>query len=205
MATHRSHRRQKQAEATRLDILAAARKLFAAHGYPATSLAAIAEEADTAVQTIYDSIGPKRAIVLALVAMSEEEAGVGEFQERIMETRDPREAIGRWVNMTRQFMDRGGDIFVAIQSAAPTEPDVAAAMEEARSHHRMGARQVGNLLARLDSLAAGIPAERAGDVIAVLTWGTMWQELRNDHGWSLDECETWMTGSLVKLLLRDAG
>jgi AcrR family transcriptional regulator len=203
MATKRSNRRERQAAATRQDILMAARRLFAEHGYVATSMAAIAEAADTAVQTIYDSVGPKRSIVLGLVALAEEEAGVEEFRERLFQTRDPREALASWVTMTRQFMDRGGDIFVAIQSAVATEPDVAAAFDEAKRNHQKGAGFAGALLERLDALAPGLSAQRAGAVIAVLTWGTTWQELMQDHGWSLDECEAWMTESLVRLLLRD--
>ena len=202
MAVKRSHRRERQAAATRHDILMAARSLFAEHGYVATSMSTIADAADTAVQTIYDSVGPKRSILLALVAMSEEEAGVAEFRDRLMQTQDPRAVLALWVNMTRQFMDRGADIFVAIQSALATEPDVAAAFDEAKRNHQMGARHVGALLQRLDALAPGLSAGRAADILSVLTWGTTWQEFQRDHGWTLDECENWMTTSLTRLLLR---
>jgi AcrR family transcriptional regulator len=203
MAKTRSSRRERQAAATKQDILKAARRLFAEHGYVATSMAAIAEEADTAVQTIYDSVGPKRSIMLALVTMAEEDAGVGEFRDQLIQARDPKMALALWVTMTRQFLDRSADIVGALQSAAAAEPDVAAAYAEAKRNHQTGANQTGNLLERLDALAPGLTAQRAGAIIALLTWGTTWQELLQDHGWSLDECETWMVESLIRLLLRD--
>jgi AcrR family transcriptional regulator len=203
MTTRRSNRRQKQAAATRQDILAAARRLFATRGYVATSMSAIAEEAETAVQTIYDSVGPKRAIILAMVDMSEAEAGVDEFRQRIGQTRNPREAIALFVALTRGFMEHGGDVFLAMMSAAPIEQDVAEAWQHANRNHRFGARMVGELLARLDALAPGVSVDRAGDVIAVLTWGATWQQFLRDHGWSLDECERWLNQTLVTLLLRD--
>jgi len=203
MAKKRSSRRERQAAATHQDILMAARRLFAEHGYVATSMAAIAEEADTAVQTIYDSVGPKRSIMLALVAMAEEEAGVGEFRDRLFQSRDPRAALALWVTMTRQFLDRSADIVGALQSAAAAEPDVAAAYAEAKRNHQMGANWTGTLLERLGALAPGLSAQRAGAIIALLTWGTTWQELLQDHGWSIDECEAWMTESLARLLLRE--
>lgn len=203
MAKKRSSRRERQAAATHQDILMAARRLFAEHGYVATSMAAIAEEADTAVQTIYDSVGPKRSIMLALVAMAEGEAGVGEFRDRLFQTRDPRMALTLWVTMTRQFVERSADIVGALQSAAAAEPDVAAAYDEAKRNHQMGASWTGNLLERLDALAPGLTAQRAGAIIALLTWGTTWQELLHDHGWTLDACEAWMIESLTRLLLRD--
>lgn len=203
MTTQRSTRRERQAAATREDILVAARRLFSQQGYVATSMGAIADAADTAVQTIYDSIGPKRSVMLALIALAEEEAGVGPFRERLMETRDARDAIALWVALTRQFIDRGSDILAAIQSAVPAEPEVAAAFETAKRNHQTGARLVGALLERLGALAPGLTGDRAGDIIGVLTWGTIWQDFLKDHEWSVDECEAWLTRTLRTLLLKE--
>ena len=49
--------RQRQAAATRRQIAAAARQLFAERGYVATTIAAISERADIPVQTVYSAIG----------------------------------------------------------------------------------------------------------------------------------------------------
>ncbi len=204
MTVRRSNRRQKQAAATRQDILTAARRLFATQGYVATSMSAIAEEAETAVQTIYDSVGPKRAIILALVDLTEEEAGVEEVRQRIAQTRDPRELIALLVGLTRQFAERSGDVFAAMMSAAPTEPDVAEAWRKANQNHLGGAGYVAGQLGSLDALKPGVSVERAADVIGVLTWGTSWQQFVHDHGWSIIEYETWLNDTLATLLLRDA-
>lgn len=204
MAVRRSNRRQKQAAATRRDILEAARKLFVTHGYVGTSIAAIAAEADTAVQTIYDSVGPKRAIILAIVELSEEKAGVESFRQRIMDTDEPREAIALFVALTRQFMEHGSDIIVAMRAAALSEPDVAEALERASRQHRQGARVVAELLARLGALKPGIPVEQAADVIGVLTWSSTWLEFTGTHGWTFDACERWLNDSIATLLLRGA-
>ena len=201
MAATRSNRRQKQAAATRQDILAAARRLFADRGYVATSMTAIAEEAETAVQTIYDSVGPKKAIVLALVDMQEEEVGVGGFVKRLVATQDPREAVGILVEMTRTFMEQTGDVFVALMSAAPTESDVAAAWEKTNRNHRTGAQFVARKLADLGALRDGVTVERAADVLGGLSWGTTWLQFIRVYGWSFDECEAWLRQTLVTLLL----
>jgi AcrR family transcriptional regulator len=100
MARRRGTRRELQAAATRRDILAAARRLFAERGYDATTMVAIAEAAGSAVQTIYDSVGPKRAILLALLDVIEEEAGASESWQRIVEAEDPREQLASTVNLT---------------------------------------------------------------------------------------------------------
>src|SRR3981081_3947198 len=55
--------RRRQALATRAAVTEAAPRLFAAHGYVATSIQAIAETADIPVQTIYSAFGSKPAIL----------------------------------------------------------------------------------------------------------------------------------------------
>jgi len=204
MTEHRSSRRKKQAAATRQDILVAARKLFASRGYAATSMAAIASEAEAAVQTIYDSVGPKHAIILALVDTIEEEAGVGEVRQRLAQTSEPRELIALIVGLSRQFTERGGDVFAAMASAAPTEPDVAEAWRKARRNHLAGARYVAERLANLGALESGVTVERAADILGVLNWGTTWQQFTQDHGWSVDQYEAWLNETLATLLLNNA-
>lgn len=201
MAKPGSSRRQKQAAATRQEILAAARHLFATQGYLSTSMTAIAREAQTAVQTIYDSVGPKHAIILALVDTIEEEAEVPVFVENMTATTDPRAAIGLFVNLTRNFAERSGDLFQMMMTAANTEPDVAEAWRMANQNHRMGASQVAAIIERAGALRPGITVEEAADTIAVLTWGATWQQLIGQYGWSLDACTAWMNESLDRLLL----
>jgi AcrR family transcriptional regulator len=196
-------RRQKQAAATRQEIIAAARQLFATRGYAATSMSAIAKEAQTAVQTIYDSIGPKHAIILALVDTLETEADVNLFRQRIQSTTAPREAIALFVALTRNFAETGGDIITILSSAAASEPDIAAAWQKANANHRRGAGFVASIIERAGALRPDLSLEKAADTIGALTWGLTWQHLTGQYGWSLDECSAWMCDSLSRLLLRD--
>jgi AcrR family transcriptional regulator len=201
LSAPRPNRRQKQAAATRQEILVAARTRFAADGYAATSMAAIAAEAETAVQTIYSSVGPKHAIILALVDMIEEEAGVGDFRQRLAETHEPLALIALIVGLSRRFTELGSDVFATMAAAAPLEPDVAAAWQKAKHNHMRGARYIAERLAGLNALAPGITVERAADILGVLNWGTTWQQFTRDHGWSIDEYETWLIETLARLLL----
>ena len=73
---------------TRREILDAARRLFAEHGYASTSVQQIAAESGVAVQTIYSSVGSKAALVLALNDLIDDEADVAELTARLLkETR----------------------------------------------------------------------------------------------------------------------
>ena len=59
-------RRAEAAARTRQSILEAARTLFAENGYSATSMAAIAQAAGVALDTVYASAGRKPALVRLL-------------------------------------------------------------------------------------------------------------------------------------------
>src|SRR5215472_17159700 len=60
-------RRQAQVAATRLKVIEAAERLFTEHGYPATTIEAIAEAADTPLPTLYRVFGSKRALLAAVL------------------------------------------------------------------------------------------------------------------------------------------
>src|SRR4051812_8060168 len=61
-----SARRRAQAEATRLDILDAARRLFESRGFGATTMDAIAAEAGVALKTVYVAFETKSGLLRAL-------------------------------------------------------------------------------------------------------------------------------------------
>ena len=122
--------RQRQAAATRGAIVAAARRLFAQHGYVDTPVAQIAEEAGVAVQTVYKSMGTKRAILMVLVEAIDEEAEVPALGAGIAAATDPTEIVRAGVKLTRQMNERCGDIIRALASAAPVDADAAAALAE---------------------------------------------------------------------------
>ena len=62
---YRSARRERQAGQTRVEILASAAGLFAQNGWTGTTLAAIADQAEVAVETIYTSFKSKKVLLQA--------------------------------------------------------------------------------------------------------------------------------------------
>jgi len=198
----KSKRRQKQAEATRQEILKAARRLFVEQGYAATSMNDIAREAETAVQTIYDSIGPKRAVLLAINDLLDAEAGVPELAVRVYQTDDPREMIGAIVRMMRGFQEFCGDIVPTFFGVTAVEPDVAEMVEQGHARHDGGVRWVISKIEAQGRLRPELDTEHAVAILGGLTWRSA-LEFVGHYGWSLDDYETRMTDMLCRLLLGD--
>jgi AcrR family transcriptional regulator len=197
----RPDRRQAMADQTRRDILQTARQLFARQGYAATSVADIAREAGVAVQTIYGRLGSKRGMLMALIDLIDEEAGVGALVAGIRGASTPEHALRAEIRLTRVFQERSGDIIGALFAAAAVEPDLAAAVAEGQRRHRNGARLTAARLTELGGLRETLGAEHAAALIAITTTHQAWRELLDAYGLSWDAAETLLYDTLGQALL----
>jgi AcrR family transcriptional regulator len=200
-ADPRPTRRQRQAQGTRTDILGAARRLFAERGYAHVSMTDIAREADVAVQTIYASVGSKRALVLALVDLIDEQSDVPVLAARIGAAPSAHEALAAGVHLTRHMQERVGDLIAVLLSAGSVDEDAAAAAEVGLARHRDGAARVAARIEALGGLREGVTVAEAAAAISVLTSSATYKQLRREFGWSLDDCERWMVAVLGERLL----
>jgi AcrR family transcriptional regulator len=195
-------RRAVQAEQTRLEILGAARKHFAAKGYAATSLREIAADAGVSVQTVYDSVGSKADLVRRLNDLIDVEAGIDEFAPTIGTETDPIMLVGIPAKVTRRIVERCGDLVRASFDGARSEPDLAPLADEGGRRHRGGARVVAKRLAALKALEPGLSVEAAGHTIAALSDIRVALMLIDDHGFDLDRVEQWIAATTARAVLR---
>lgn len=194
-------RRARQAAQTRHDILAAARRLFAAQGYARTSLAEIATAAGTSIQTIYDSVGSKATVVAALNDLIDEEGDVASLAARISTETDPRQILDIAVSITHNICDRCGDIVGAVYSGADIEPALAAVREESRRRHREGIAGLTRRLEEVGALRSGMEVAQAADVISVLTDPQVVRTFVLSYGWQWDTWHAWTLDALSTLVL----
>src|SRR5919205_814453 len=114
---YHSPKRELQAQQTRDQIVVAARRLFARDGIARTTVEAIAREAGVSAQTVYASVGSKRAIVGALIDRMELEGGSEELRRELTSTGDPRDQLRAIVRFNRRVFEGGqgnlGDIIGA--------------------------------------------------------------------------------------------
>lgn len=203
MPEPRQNRRAKQADQTRTEILQAARRLFAEQGYSRTTVKDIAAAAGVSAQTVYDSIGSKRRLVLLLDDFVSAEAGVAEIVAHAFATEDAAVLIETAARVTRAIVEKCGDIVRGADSGAEAEPELAELLAEGKRSHQRGAAR---LVARLDQLQAlrpGLSTDDAADSIAVITDTSFALMLADQYGWSFDRIEAWMIDSCRRLVLAD--
>ena len=189
------------AQQTRRDILRAARRLFAERGYAATSINDIAEEAGVAIQTIYARLGSKRGMLLALIDLIDEEAGVGSLAEEVTSAARPLGALRAGVHLTRSFQERCGDIIEALFTATGAEPELADAVAEGQRRHREGARITIDRIQALGGLRNDVSPDRAQALLALSTNHEAWRELTSGYQLDWDPAEDWLVDALSRALL----
>ena len=190
---------------TRDEILRAARGLFAERGYARTSVRDVAQAAGVSAQTVYDSVGSKRVLVMQLNDLIDAEAGVADLSRAATASTDAREVAATPARVTRSILEHCGDIIHALVTGEAAEPALAAALADGRRRHRAGARRVVALLGRLDALDPALAAADAAETLAAVSDIRFALVLSEDYGWSLDRIETWIAATSRTLLLRAPG
>jgi AcrR family transcriptional regulator len=194
-------RRDVQAAATRHEILSAARRLFAERGYARTSVRDVAATAGVSPQTVYDSVGSKRALVAGLNDLIDQEARLPELVGRAMAGSDPQALAALPARITHAIVGSCGDIVRTLVAGAAAEPDLARVLEEGQRRHRAGASGVAGKLAGLGALTEDLSVDQAAETLAALTDAQYALLLVDQHGWTLARVEEWMSDISRRLVL----
>lgn len=193
--------RQRQAVATRRQIVRAARRLFVASGYAATTVEAIAAEAGVAVATVYKVFGTKAAIARELNGAIDEEGRVAWFAQRIAAESDPTELLRLTVSQNRRLFEACGDIIATVRSGAAVDAALADVYAEGTRRHDEGMRWVVEKIDVARGLRPELDRKQAVGLLSTLCSIEAFADLTGRYGWSLDDCERWILGALRRLLL----
>nr|WP_296069177.1 TetR/AcrR family transcriptional regulator [uncultured Actinoplanes sp.] len=185
--------RAEQARATRRRIIAAAASQFVAHGYGATLLDQVAEQAGVAVQTVYFHFGNKRTLLKEALDV----AAVGDddpvpllerpWVKEIQQETDPVRIIALWLATGRSILDRIAPLMRVVRGATGTDPEVAAQWDANQAQTRTAYGFLAELLARRGALKPGLDVEQAADIAFVLSNAETFLQFTDVCGWTADE------------------
>jgi AcrR family transcriptional regulator len=197
----RPSHRQRQAQATREAVAAAARRLFADRGYVATTVEAIAEEADIPMPTIYSAFGAKPAILEEVRRLWIRDSEVAELHAEAMMLPDARARLSRAAHWTRRQFELGYDVIAMHQDAARADPRVAETWRMALAGRETA---VGELLRPLSQeFKPGLSPTGALDLYVALTVPEIYRTLVVERGWTVERYENWLAAALIRELLGD--
>ncbi len=203
--SYSSARRDAQARETRRSILDAALDLFVAHGYVATTIETIAQEAGVAVQTVYAAFGNKRELMRQLIEATitgdDDPTPVTERAEAraVAAEPDAHRRARLDAELSRTIVQRVAPIARVAEEAAASDPALAATMETIKAARRREMLDSATLLAGPEGLR--LAPEEAAATLYVLYSPQVADMLMRDHGWSPQRYETWLARMILEGVL----
>ncbi len=204
---YNSTRRQAQAAATRLSILEGAERLFAEHGYAATTIAAVASGSGVSEKTVYDAFATKPGMLRALWDLrlkgDVDDAPVAARQWYIamLAESDPHRMVVLLAEGSVTVKQRIGDVLRIIRSAAAVDEDSAELWELIQTDFHANQREVVKALAARDGLRPGLAVAKATDILWTLNHPDVWLLLVGERGWSPAQFRQWFEKTVTEQLL----
>lgn len=189
--------RQLQAQATRERIAEAARRLFGADGYGATSMEAIARGAGVAPRTVYTAFGTKREILSLICERWLEQAGARELAGQVFAERDPLRRLRGAAHWLRVLYSAGFDVVLIFEAATDESPETRALLRSKLA----GRNEVMDaMIASLEGHLA-VPVPHAQAMYRALAAPGVYRELVEESGWSPEDFERWVSDTLQRNLM----
>jgi AcrR family transcriptional regulator len=202
-------RRQAQARQLRLDVAAAAGKLFVDRGFGATTIAQVAAAANVSPQFVYAAFGSKPGLLTKVIDW----ALVGDDDPAPMARRPSILAIQQEPTIAgkcalharhvRLLAPRISPLLSMLRSAADADPDARAVYETGEQQRRLGATLLVQDLRTAGDLRAGLRDADAADAIWALTPDILWTALVTRSGWEPNDFEPWYAGQVAAAILPD--
>jgi AcrR family transcriptional regulator len=193
-----SHR-QRQAMATKQQIASAARGLFATHGYAGTAITAIAAAADIPAPTIYSAFGTKARILRAIAWGVTSTLDVDRSHDAALAEPDPAQGLRLAANIQRRQFEHMYDVIAIYAEAARTDPDIAQDLQTIMANRERAFRRHVEAIAA--HLAPGVSVSDALDIYITLVLPEIYRTLVPERGWTVDQYENWLAGTLIRQLL----
>lgn len=204
--TYDATRRRAAAERTRLTILAAARELFAEGGYATTSVQAVADRAQVAIDTVYATVGRKPQLLLAVhdMVLAEGPAPVqAELRDYVRAVRAAPTAAAKlrvYAEAMGRLLPDTVPIMSALREAGATDPACA------DQYHLISERRATNMrLLAADLRSTGeLREDLTDELVADLIWSLNspeWFTLVTSRGRSPGEYADLLADVLCRTLL----
>ena len=203
--------RSEQTAVARRSILASAGRLFVENGYLGTTLATVAAQAGVSVQTVYNVIGGKSAVLKAVydatLAGDDEPIAMGDRPafRAMAQASSGRELLEWYAELGRQLSERVLPLMTTMLAQAATgDPDLRAFAETIESERATGTAAVAQSSQERVGLRDGLDTQDAADILWVLTAPDLTDRLVNRRGWSWDKTQQWIGSTMADALLGPA-
>lgn len=196
--------RQRRAQQTREHIREAAKELFLARGYAATTITEIARTAAVAPQTVYFVFGSKAALLSAIMdaAIGGDDPDVPLLQRPevsgMVRVKDPLRRLGQVVDVAADITSRLAPLYELVRSGA-ADDEVREVLDRHEDRRYRTLRALAGMLE--DGLKPGVSVEQATDRLYMLLSHEVFWLLVHRRGWSDNQWRCYINTELVGQLM----
>jgi AcrR family transcriptional regulator len=198
---YRSPKREQYAQATRTRILHAARALFLERGFAATTIAAIAEAATVAPQTVYACFRSKRGILAQIIDQAAFGPGSEDLVVQLRSASDGRGRLHAAVRIARQNHEARQAEIELLRGAGIISPELTALERTVGDRRRERTSRLIEFLMRGGELRPGLDPAEAHDLLWALTGADLYRLLVTERGWPASRYEEALSDLLTRILL----
>ena len=198
-------RRQRSAR-TRARIVDVAASLFVEQGYLSTTIEAVADKADVAVQTVYYVFGTKPSLMAAVldVSIAGDPEPVATLErpwvDALRSETNPRRAVHHLVEGSVAIVARTSPMYEVLRHAA-SDREIKVLLDEIKRRRRHDQRQLVEILSQSGHLRRDLDVETAADIVYALLNEEVFQLLTGDCAWTLDRFHSWAASLLAQQLV----
>jgi AcrR family transcriptional regulator len=199
--------RQGQAQATRRAVLQAARELFIAQGYGATTVEQVAQRAGVSKPTVFTAVGNKQQLLRTVrdVAIAGDDDPVPVAERPATDRIRAESDLGRAVVLLAQHLtdvaSRYAELHEVVHAAADSGEDDLRDLWRLEEDQRLtGARLWVETLTGKGPLRPGLDPSTAVDVLWLLMSPDNYYRLVHRRGWNSQQYQQWLAGSITQQL-----
>ena len=186
-------------------IVEMAESRFLRDGYGATTIAAIAGDADVSVDLIYKSFGGKPGLIRAIRARALRGTGSVPAEERSDKLQisepDPRNIIRGWGHLVTEIMPLSAPILLLLRDAAGSDPELGALLEELDADRLRRMTDNALRLAASGHLRRGSSVADAADVLWTYSSPELYELLVLRRGMRLERFGEFVASAMIAALL----
>lgn len=206
--SYQSSRRDEQAREARARIRDAATALFVDRGYVGTSIAAVAEAAGVAPQTVFVVFGNKAGLLSAAVdvALAGDDVPIA-LAERsptkgALAASSPAEAAATFARMVTSVLERAGRLIQVADAAAQQDAELVPLWIAGHKGRLANMGQLAKSFATAGYLRDGVEPDTAAELLWVITSPDTYRSFTVILGWSTIRYERWIRSTVEGTLFR---
>jgi AcrR family transcriptional regulator len=206
---YNSEGRKEAAHATRAAILEAARTVFLDRGYVGTSMSAVAEIANVALDTIYAVAGKKPELLRLVVetAISDEVDTVpAEQRDYVRAIRATPRAVTKlklYAGAIAAIQPRLAPVFKILKAAAPLDAGLTALWQGISERRAANMKLLARDLAATGELRKSLSVSQVADILWSMNSPEYYLMLVEERQWSKETFERWLADAWIRLLLKN--